>query len=160
MTGLSMSSLCALRLYQSYNVAFTARMFYLFIMSNMSPQLHTFNNGIWKEYEAWVREQAVEFDTVYVVTGPVFINNLGSIGTNAVTIPGYFYKALLRFDEEGIAKTIAFLVPHVGAVGELKDYVVSVNALETLTDLNFYPELNDSKENKVESTHSSSQWGL
>lgn len=130
-----------------------------FLMSNMSPQLHKFNNGIWKEYEKWVREKAEEFDTVYVVTGPVFINNLGRIGANGVTIPGYFYKSLLRF-EDGKPKTIAFLVPHVGAVGELKDYVVSINALETLTNLNFYPALHDSTENKVESRHSSSQWGL
>ncbi len=131
-----------------------------FLMSNMSPQLHRFNDGIWKEYEAWVREKAIEFDTIYVVTGPVFINTLGSIGTNSVTIPGYFYKSLLRFDEENKPKTIAFLIPHINAVGTLKDYVVSVNTLETLTEIDFYPDLDDEDENRVESTHSTSQWGL
>ena len=130
-----------------------------FLMSNMSPQLHRFNNGIWKQLEIWVRQKAVEFDTVYVVSGPVFINNLGTIGKDSVTVPGYFYKALLRF-ENGSPKTIAFLIPQIGAVGELKDYIVPVNALESLTGIDFFPALNDSVENNVESRDNSSQWGL
>ena len=79
-----------------------------FLMSNMSPQLHRFNNGKWKELETWVRDKAMEFDTIYVVSGPVFLNNLGTIGTDSVTIPGYFYKIVLRF-ENGSPKMLAFL---------------------------------------------------
>jgi len=130
-----------------------------FLFSNMSPQLPSFNQGIWAELEEWVRDKADDFDTVYVVTGPVFVNNLGTIGNNEVTIPGYFYKTLLRFDGN-TAKTIAFLLPNVGAVGNLEDYVVPVNTIETLTGLNFYPELSNSIENRVESQHSASSWGL
>ena len=29
-----------------------------FLMSNMSPQLPSFNRGIWADLESWVREQA------------------------------------------------------------------------------------------------------
>lgn len=123
-----------------------------FLMSNMSPQLPSFNRGIWAELESWVREQAEFHSTIYVVTGPVFINNLGTIGTNEVTIPGYFYKVLLRFDGT-TAKTIGFLLPQVGATGNIKDYVVPVNTIETLTGLDFFPELSSSVENKVESQH-------
>ncbi len=130
-----------------------------FLMSNISPQLHRFNNGIWKQLEIWVRQKAEEFDTVYVVSGPVFINNLGSIGKDSVTVPGYFYKALLRF-ENGLPKTIAFLIPQIGAVGELKDYIVPVNALESLTGIDFFPALDDSIENNVEARDNSGQWGL
>ncbi len=130
-----------------------------FLMSNMSPQLHRFNGGIWKELEEWVRAKAIEYDTIYVVSGPVFINSLGSLGVNEVTIPGYFYKALLRF-EDGSPKTISFLIPQVGATGELKDYIIPVNALETLTGIDFFPALNNSVENRVESQDGSGQWGL
>lgn len=47
-----------------------------FLFSNMSPQLPSFNQGIWADLEDWVRNKVMEYDTVYVVTGPVFINNL------------------------------------------------------------------------------------
>lgn len=121
-------------------------------MSNMSPQLSGFNRGIWADLESWVRDQAEIYSTIYVVTGPVFVNNLGTIGSNNVTISGYFYKVLLRFDGTK-AKTIAFLLPHVGATGQIKDYVVTVNTIETLTGLDFYPALSNSIENRVESQY-------
>lgn len=91
-----------------------------FLMSNISPQLHRFNNGTWKELEIWVRQKTLEFDTIYVVSGPVFIDNLGTIGKDSVTIPGYFYKVILRFKNHS-PKMIAFLIPQINAIGELKD---------------------------------------
>lgn len=106
-----------------------------------------------------MRDQAKLHSTIYVVTGPVFVNNLGAIGGNEVTIPGYFYKALLRFDGT-TAKTIGFLLPQVGATGSIENYVVPVNTIETLTGLDFYPELSSSVENRVESQYEVKKWGL
>lgn len=130
-----------------------------FLMTNMSPQLPLFNRGIWSDLEEWVRETAVSYSTVYVTTGPVFVNNLGTLSEKKITIPGYYYKTLLRLEGDKV-KTIAFLIPHVGAVGKLQDYVVSVNTIETITGIDFYPELNDSMENKVESQIELRKWGL
>lgn len=130
-----------------------------FLMSNMVPQLPSFNRKIWAEIEDWVRAKATEFDTVYVVTGPVFANNLGRFSENEITIPGYFYKVLLRFDEDKI-QTIGFLIPHVGAIGKIQDYVVPVNAIETITGIDFFPELDDKIENKAESQMELKKWGF
>ena len=130
-----------------------------FLMSNMSPQLPSFNRDIWAELESWVRDQAEYHSKIYVVTGPVFINNLGSIGKNNVTIPGYFYKALLRFDGE-TAKSIGFLLPHIGAIGEIEDYAIPVNAIETITGLDFFQELPSSNENRIEAQYELKKWGL
>ena len=128
-----------------------------FLLSNMSPQLPGFNSGIWKELEEWERKQANKFDTVWVATGPVFVNRLGTIGNDSVTIPAYFYKCLLRF-EGASPKTIGFLLPHVGATGELEDYVVPVNAVESITGLDFFPDLDNSTENVAEASIARSNW--
>ncbi|SDP84244.1 DNA/RNA non-specific endonuclease [Desulforhopalus singaporensis] len=130
-----------------------------FLMSNMSPQLPSFNRGIWADLEAWVRNQVEIYGILYVVTGPVFKGVLGAIGDNEVTIPGYFYKVLLRFDDSK-PRTIAFLLPHVGATGEIKDYVVPVNTIETLTGLDFFPSLENSIENRVEAQYQLKKWGF
>ena len=45
-----------------------------FLMSNMSPQEAEFNRGVWKKLEEQVRDFAVENETIFVVTGPVFKN--------------------------------------------------------------------------------------
>jgi endonuclease G len=130
-----------------------------FYMSNISPQLPDFNRkGPWPKLEKWVRKQAELLDSVYVVTGPVFRNNLGTIGENEVTIPGYFYKALLRFDEKGKPHTIAFLLPHLSSDLPLKQCIVPVNSLESITGIDFFPFLDDSVENQVEAGYSKKAW--
>ncbi|MFN5333694.1 MAG: DNA/RNA non-specific endonuclease, partial [Bacteroidota bacterium] len=58
-----------------------------FYYSNMSPQVPSFNRGIWKKLEEQVRTWAIEYDTIYVVTGPVLKDSLPTIGKNKVSIP-------------------------------------------------------------------------
>ena len=63
-----------------------------FFMSNISPQAPEFNRGIWKDLETEVRNWAKKEKKIYVVTGPVFRDNKGTIGEDKVTVPGYFFK--------------------------------------------------------------------
>ena len=130
-----------------------------FLFSNMSPQLPGFNRGIWEKLEEWVRGEALRYNKIYVVTGPVFINDLGTIGKDSVTIPGYFFKAILRFEGD-TARTIGFLLPQIGATGNIQDYMVTVNTIETLTELDFFPKLDDSIENKAEGEFKAKDWGF
>ena len=69
-----------------------------FFMSNMSPQTPAFNRGGWAKLESFVRTLAAKAETLYIVTGPVLekdAGEYGSIGENCVSVPEYFYKALL-----------------------------------------------------------------
>ena len=132
-----------------------------FLFSNMSPQLPYFNREVWVKLESWVRDQAIDKDKVYVTTGPIFTNNLGKIGKNEVTIPGYYYKVLLAFRDNGNPSLIGFLFPHVvPASSDFKDFVVPVNTIETLTGLDFFPALDNSVEGRNEATVSNNFWGL
>ena len=132
-----------------------------FLFSNMSPQLPYFNREVWVKLESWVRQKAIELGTVYVTTGPIFVNNLGKIGNNEVTIPGYYYKVLLAFRENGNPSLIGFLFPHVvPASADFKDFVVPVNTIETITGLDFFPALDNSVEGRSEATVSNNFWGL
>lgn len=69
-----------------------------FYLSNMSPQNGSFNRGIWAKLEAAVRDWAGETLVTYVVTGPVLekpASEYGFIGANEVSVPEFYYKALL-----------------------------------------------------------------
>ncbi|MEG1979768.1 MAG: DNA/RNA non-specific endonuclease [Victivallaceae bacterium] len=72
-----------------------------FFMSNISPQLPSFNRGVWAKLEAQVRSFALAEKEIYVVTGPIFPQKvIRSIGENKVTIPTHYYKViydLIRF---------------------------------------------------------------
>lgn len=67
-----------------------------FLLSNMSPQSPTFNRHHWRNLEATVRKRVNEInDTVYVVTGPNLLKQpIDTIGSNEVSVPAGFYKAL------------------------------------------------------------------
>lgn len=121
-----------------------------FYYSNMSPQLPAFNRGVWKRLEELVRTWAIQYEAVYVVTGPVLSDNLAVIGMNQVAVPSYFYKAILNYTGPDI-QAIGFILPNVGSKAELQAFAVSIDSLEQLTGLDFFPALPDLEEANLES---------
>lgn len=108
-----------------------------FLLSNMSPQNPSFNQGIWKKLEQQVRDWAIEKDSIYVVCGPVLHTVEKSIGQNEVGIPGYYFKIVVDLSPPDHAM-IAFLLPNKGSGEDLNNYVISVDSLESFTGYNFF----------------------
>jgi endonuclease G, mitochondrial len=127
-----------------------------FYLSNCSPQDRDFNAGIWNELEERVRRWALSSGRMYVVTAGVLISNKGKIGLDGVSIPKYFYKII--YDPKGQGKMIAFLIPNEKSTKPLQSYVVSVDSVESLTGIDFFPELPDTLENLLERTKDLSGW--
>lgn len=130
-----------------------------FFTSNISPQIHDFNDGVWNRLEQKVRYWSVKYDGIYVVTGGVLQNSLETIGKENVSVPKYFYKALLTNSGNKI-KMIAFLVPNEPSDKPLYDFVVSVDSIEKLTGIDFFPKLDDKIEAKLESSHDYKSWSF
>ena len=121
-----------------------------FYMSNMSPQMPGFNRGIWKKLETKVRDWAVENEEIYIVTGPILESNLPTIGKNKVAVPNYFYKVILDYKEPEF-KEIGFVLPNQSSNQPLESYTVTIDSVEVLTGLDFFPSIPDSLENVIES---------
>jgi endonuclease G len=119
-----------------------------FYLSNMSPQVPTFNRGIWKKLEELVRSWSLQEDSLYIVTGPIFLNNKQSIGPDKVTVLGYYYKVI--YDPIGKKKMIGFILPNAKGKGQLSNYTVSVDSVEKVTKIDFFHNLPDSLENRLE----------
>ncbi len=128
-----------------------------FYYSNMSPQVPEFNRGIWKRLEEQVRNWAVELDTIYVVTGPVLSGNMSVIGLNKVTVPNYYYKAVLYLHGND-SRMIGFIMPNGSSKDELRQYAVSVDSIEKLTSLDLFTQLEDYFEKELEQTICASCW--
>ncbi len=130
-----------------------------FYTSNVSPQLNEFNAGIWNRLEQKTRYWASKYDGVYVVTGGVLSNDLESIGKENVSVPKYFYKILLD-NSRGKYKTIAFLLPHEDSEKPLNKFVVSIDKIEKMTGIDFFPRLPDNVENKLEQSSDYKNWSF
>ena len=128
-----------------------------FFMSNMSPQNPQFNRNRWRFLEDQVREWAEENDGLYIVTAGVLTGNLETIGINQVAIPEYYYKVIMDCD---ISKGIAFLMPNENLNDQtFRDYVVTIDEVEAVTGINFFPWLTKSEE-KIESKTDTTLWGF
>jgi endonuclease G len=128
-----------------------------FYYSNMSPQLPGFNRGVWKRLEELVRFWAVNYDSVYIITGPVLEDDLPAIGHNHVSIPRYYYKAILRHRMEGW-EGIGFVLPHASSSHSLKNFAVSLDSVESITGLDLFIQLPDEMEERIENTVNMKAW--
>lgn len=136
--------------YEAYNETF--------LTSNISPQNHDFNAGIWNRLEQKVRFWARKYDGVYVVTGGILKGNLKSIGEENVSVPNEFYKIVVDASD-GNFKAISFIIPNKKSSEPFYEYAVSIDEIEAKTGIDFFPNLPDSIENKLEATLDLKAWG-
>jgi endonuclease G, mitochondrial len=111
-----------------------------FIMSNVTPQKHAFNAGIWYDLENKIRDWANEKGELYIITGPALLDTNKTIGKNNICIPSYFYKIILDVSDTNV---IAFLFEHENNTQNINDCIVSIDSLETITNINFFYKLED-----------------
>lgn len=124
-----------------------------FFLSNMCPQHPSFNRGIWKSLEELVRDWSVRDSAICVVAGPVLpIDKTGefhSIGEGRVYVPTLFYKIVFSAFREKPCM-IGFVMPNEKSNANLQSFVVSVDSIERLTQIDFFSILPDNLENEIE----------
>ncbi|AQS88296.1 endonuclease [Neoasaia chiangmaiensis NBRC 101099] len=64
-----------------------------YALSNIVPQSARLNSGAWDHIEHAVRQQALRDGEIYVVTGPAFREDRGTIGIDDVRVPSSVWKA-------------------------------------------------------------------
>ena len=129
-----------------------------FYMSNISPQHYSFNRGAWIKLERRVRRWAVAYDSIYVVTAGVLEDNLEKIGSDStLSVPSFFYKVILQYG--GInKKAIGFLMPNKKINQPIEHFAVSVDSIESATGIDFFFNMPDVLEEKLESSVDITLW--
>ena len=132
-----------------------------FYMTNICPQNHNLNRGDWKELEEACRAWAQCEEGIYIVCGPVFYNQKHrTIGRDhVVTVPEAFFKVVLCLGEPR-PKAIGFIFKNTSGNHPLDKYVNSVDEVERITGIDFFPALPDEVEREVEARRDPAQWGL
>lgn len=148
-----------------------------YYMTNMQPQYRDFNqHGTWYEMEKDLRTKApkIDSDTLFIVKGGT-IDPVGSEsnllgwkknGASSETqkpgyipIPKYFFVAVLKKEFNKSQKqytynAFGYWFPHVDKAFEkgdmLGNYVVNIKTLEDKTGIDFFCNLPDETEKKVE----------
>lgn len=143
-----------------YSIDANVQTFYL---TNMQPQRHIFNAGIWEKMEeklrSWMSTGSKAQDTLYVCKGGtidavpgVTDDPIRETLSNGLIVPKYFFMALLRKSNTGY-KALAFWVEHTDADhtnDALSNYVINIRELERRTGIDFFCNLPDNTEEEVE----------
>lgn len=129
-----------------------------FLMTNMCPQTHALNAGIWNSIEQQCRTWAKKYGKVYIVCGPICLNKQHrKLGKNKVVVPDAFFKVILRTGKN--PQAIGFICRNQGATGlQKKDFVNSVDEVERITGYDFFSKLPDNIEKKIEAKADIKQW--
>lgn len=128
-------------------------------LGNLAPQSADFNNGIWNTLENRIRKWADRYGSIYVVTGPAYIEETGEYLDDWVSVPSHYFKALLVYVKnqwEGIG----FLIPQHNFTSSIWAYAITLDSLQRVTGWDFFPLLPDSIEVKMENTITARVWQM
>lgn len=135
-----------------------------FYMTNMCPQNHSLNSGDWSELEnqcrSWVREYPD--NDVYIAAGPIFDDGakkkIGRDKKMRIGVPTRFYKVVLIYGR--VPRAIGFIYPNESTNKDMREYAVSVDEVEKITGIDFFYNLPDKTEDKIEAECSPASFNI
>lgn len=132
-----------------------------FNFTNTVPMMYdNLAETIWADLEAQVRLWASQKDKLYVTTGVIYLNGQtnGSLPKSKTLIPTHFYKIITHRNSHG---TVSYIIPNKeiltnrtkklkdpknaytcnGGPCTLSNFIVPIQEIERLTNIEFYPWL-------------------
>lgn len=128
-----------------------------FLFTNMCPQNGNLNRGDWNEMEMACRKWAKKYGDLYIVCGPILYKGKHkTIGKNKVFVPEAFFKVVLRTGDD--PQAIGFIYKNTSGNRPKDSYVNTVDEVERITGIDFFPSLPDNVEKNVEATADIANW--
>jgi endonuclease G len=136
-----------------------------FLMTNITPQRPNLNRKVWQRLEEVESDEFVpRFKSLWVITGPIFDNHIERLSSSLqVEIPDACFKIYAVPAGAGRAEPLllAFIVPQqVRGDERLDSFVTSVDRVEELSGFDFFSELPDGMENRLEAQVETAPWHL
>lgn len=128
-----------------------------FYMTNICPQHHNLNRGDWNELEQKCRKWVQTEGSLYIVAGPLFYDRKPqTIGGHKVAVPDAFFKVILSLHRN--PKAVGFIYKNNEGNKPLDSYVNTVDEVERITGIDFFPALPDDVEKAVEASYDLKAW--
>ena len=128
-----------------------------FKMSNITPQKHGLNAGLWKSLEQKIATNYPgRFGEVWVLAGPVFGERPEKL-KRRVAIPDAFYMIIVD-ESDGRVRAQAFILPQDPVSTQLDSYLVSIDEIERRTGLDFFNELTPETQKVFEAHRVARAW--
>ncbi len=124
-----------------------------YYLSNICPQNHNLNAGVWNDLEKQTRYEAKYYGSIWVVCGPMPGIGKAVIGRNNVKVPGAFFKALLARRKDGSYASVGFIFPNEAGKKPLSSFAMTVDALEKELGMDLFYNLDDPYQTSAEASY-------
>lgn len=132
-------------------------MFDSFSLVNVCPQNANLNSGLWNSIEIDCRRWANRFGDIYIVCGPLFLKKEHeTIGSNEVYVPDAFFKVVVCLN--GTPKGWGVIVRNNAGEKKRDLYYNSIDQVERVTGIDFFPSLPDDIEDAMEAEFDMNLW--
>jgi endonuclease G len=100
-------------------------------MTNIVPQLASFNQGLWKETEN-ITECYRDLAPIHVIGGVIYADTSNDffVSSHGIKSPDYFWKTLITTNSSNQTETISWLFPNQNGLANLNYFIVSIEELE------------------------------
>jgi len=127
-------------------------------LTNIVPQDHSINGGIWSSLEKLCRQWAVRDSALIIICGPVLTDiKQNIIGESGVSVPDRLFKVVLSPYTKP-PRAIGFIFPNSPTDDGLEAISTSVDNIEAITGFDFFDCLPDDVENEIESSTNYRVW--
>ena len=127
------------------------------LLTNICPQHASLNSGVWNVIERDCRKWAKKYGDVYIACGPIFLNKEHeTIGINKVVVQEAFFKVILRLSPQPAA--IGYIIRNNEGKKKRDQFVNTVDEVERITGMDFFPALPDDIEDEVEAHANLEEW--
>lgn len=127
-----------------------------FYMTNMCPQSHSLNAGVWKTVESMCNAWAAEGKTLYIACGPIIehirVHRKRKLNEEKAYIPTKFFKVIM-YEWKGERTGIGLIFSQWGSM-EIK----TIREVEELTKFNFYHNLPQAEQDRFERMRNSNKF--
>ena len=113
-----------------------------FLMSNIAPQSPSLNRGVWRDVEHRIADLwTARYGEIWVIVGSISPNRGETLSGTGIDVPESYYQIIIA--QEGMdVRALALLFDQsVGWKEWAARHIVTIDELETLTGLDFNPEL-------------------
>lgn len=134
--------------------------------TNITPQHHQGFNGsgaIWYALERWIQTKLVKKKEVWVIAGCAYNGGEPEViekPNGDIHVPPMFFKIVaIKQDDSDTPLVLAFLFPHHRESRKgIDNYLTTIDTIEATTGLDFFSELDDEEEKRLEERGTWKDW--
>lgn len=131
-----------------------------FLTSNIAPQSPSLNRGVWREVEKRIASYwSGRFDDVWIVVGAIDMPGEGdTINGTGIEIPESFYQVIVAQSGMDVYALAVLFGQNAKSGTWPREGIISIDELETLSGLDFLPDLPDFIQDPIEAELPTRLW--